>query len=252
MREARRTPYPSAAVDWMLDGEGLRVLDLGTGTGAFARMAAAAGHHVYCVDRDVASVSVASLKLGTRVHVAGQAESLPFRAAHFDVVSAAQTLHKFAPGLALAEMARVLRPGGHLSVIYNTRDDTVPWVKRLTRLMRAADPESMTGDFGDDSVDTLTDSPYFDTPERKDFRNWVPITRDGLIEMVRRRPATEALDEDAREQLLSDVGALYDSSARPPEPLLLPFQASCWRAGVDHTELRLDAGDDGLEIPLGL
>ena len=252
MSDMRRTPYPSAAVDWMLDGAGLRVLDLATGTGAFARMAAAAGQQVYCLDRDVASVSVASLKLGTRVHVVGQAESLPFRAAHFDVVTTAQTLHKFAPGLALAEMARVLRPGGHLAVIYNTRDDTVPWVKRLTRLMRSADPESMTGDFGDDSVDTITDSPYFDAPERKDFRNWVPITRGGLIEMVRRRPATEALGEDARDQLLADVGTLYDSSARPPEPLLLPFQASCWRARVDHTELRLDADDDGLEIPLGL
>lgn len=252
MRDTRRTPYPSPAVDWLLGGNGLRVLDLGTGSGAFARMAAAAGHEVYCLDREVASVSVAALKLGTRVHVTGQAESLPYRAAQFDVVTAAQTLHKFAPGLALAEMARVLRPGGHLAVIYNTRDDTVPWVKRLTRLMRDADPDSMTGDFGDDSVDTVNDSPYFEEPVRKDFRNWVPIAREGLIEMVRRRPATEALDEGTREQLLTDVGALYDSSARPPEPLLLPFQASCWRARVDHTELRLDVDDDGLEIPLGL
>lgn len=252
MTQARRTPYPPAAVEWMLAEESLRVLDIGTGTGSLARMAAAAGHEVFCLDREVASVSVAALKLGTRVHVAGRAEALPFRSGNFDVVTVAQSLHKFAPGLALAEMARVLRPGGHLAVIYNTRDDTVPWVKRLTRLMRAADPDSMTGDFGDDSVDTIVESPYFDAPERRDFRNWVPIARDGLIDMVRRRPATAALPEEEREQLLADVGALYDSSARPPEPLLLPFQASCWRARVDHTELRLDTGDDGLEIPLGL
>jgi hypothetical protein len=47
------------------------------------------------------------------------------------------------------------------------------------------------------------------------------------------------------------VGELYDSSARSPEPLLLPFQASCWRAMVDHSQLSMaDAIDDVLEIRL--
>ena len=45
------------------------------------------------------------------------------------MVTSSQNLHKFAPGLALSEIARVLRPGGHLAVAYNTRDDTVPWVR---------------------------------------------------------------------------------------------------------------------------
>ena len=40
-------------------------------------------------------------RLGTRLHVAGQVESLPFLSCHFDVVTASATLHRFAPGLAL-------------------------------------------------------------------------------------------------------------------------------------------------------
>jgi SAM-dependent methyltransferase len=166
------------------------------------------------------------------------------------VVTASQTLQLFAPGLALTEIARVLKPGGHLAVAFNTRDDTVPWVRRLTALMRQADPSAMGGDFGLDSVQAVAESPYFVGLERRNFRNWVPITRSGLVAMVERQPWAAGLDEDVRAQLLGEVGHLYDTSARPPEPLLLPFQSSCWRAQVDHTELVLAEDADALEIRL--
>lgn len=228
-----------------------RVLDLGSGRGSFAYSLAEAGHEVFCLDRDVDQVAGLPALMGSRLHVVGQVEALPFLSFTFGVVTAAQTLHRFAPGLALSEIARVLEPGGHLAVAYNTRDDTVPWVRRLMTLMQDADPEAMTGDYGVDSLDAVTESPYFRTLERKNFRNWVPVTRSGLIQMVERRPSTATLAPDVREQLLTGVGELYDSSARAPEPLMLPFQASCWRAQVDHTELSVDVDDDDvLEIRL--
>jgi hypothetical protein len=68
--------------------------------------------------------------------------------------------------------------------------------------------------------------------------------------MVERRPSTAGLDPGVRANLLREVGALYDSSARAPEPLMLPFQASCWRAMVDHAGLVLDEDTDALEIHL--
>jgi ubiquinone/menaquinone biosynthesis C-methylase UbiE len=234
----------------MVGAQPAHVLDLGSGSGAFAQMLQAAGHTVFCADREAAAVSRVAARLGTRRHVVARVEALPFLSCHFDVVTVSQSLHHFAPGLALTEMARVLRPGGHLAIAYNTRDDTVPWVRRLIALMQAADPNSMLGDYGVESVSAVDESPYFGPLERRNFRNWVPITRSGLIAMVEKRLTTARLDQEVRRQLLADVGNLYDTSARPPEPLLLPFQASCWRAEVDHTGLVLDEEADVLEIKL--
>ncbi len=251
MNEPRRTPYPTAAAAWMVGGDRARVLDLGSGRGGFAAMLHDAGHEVFGLDRDVEAAAHLVERLGTRLHVAGQVESLPYLSCHFNVVTASQTLHRFAPGLALTEIARVLRPGGHLAVAFNTRDDTVPWVRRLTTLMREADPQAMGGDFGLEAVEAVTESPYFVGLERRNFRNWVPITRGGLIDMVERQPWATTLGVERRSHLLAEVGALYDSSARAPEPLLLPFQAACWRAEVDHTGLVLaEDADDALEIRL--
>ena len=250
MNDVRRTPYPVAAATWMVGERRARVLDLGSGRGGFAAMLHDAGHEVFGLDREVDVVASLAERLGTRLHVVGQVESLPYLSCHFDVVTASQTLHRFAPGLALTEIARVLRPGGHLAVAFNTRDDTVPWVRRLTALLRDADPQAMGGDFGLEAVEALTDSPYFTALERRNFRNWVPITRGGLLTMVERQPWAASLTEERRARLLADVGELYDTSARPPEPLLLPFQSACWRAEVDHSGLVLLEDEDALEIRL--
>lgn len=235
----------------MVGGSRRRILDLGSGAGAFAQLLAEDGHEVFCIDRDVDAVVAVSRRLGTRLHVAGQVESLPYLSCHFDVVTASQNLHRFAPGLALSEIARVLRPGGHLAVAYNTRDDTVPWVRRLTALVQQSDPLAMRGDYGIESLTDVTESPYFSDLVRRDFRNWVPITRKGLVSMVERRPSTAQLDTASRHALLAEVAALYDSIARAPDPLLLPYRASCWRARVDHTGLVLDEEDlDVVQIQL--
>jgi SAM-dependent methyltransferase len=235
----------------MVGEEHMRVLDLGAGRGGFAAMLRDAGHEVFCIDRTVELVAGLPARLGTRLHVVGQVESLPFLSCHFDVVTAAQTLHRFAPGLALTEIARVLKPGGYLAIAYNTRDDTVPWVRRLIALMREADPNAMLGDFGEDSVEKVAESPYFGLLERRNFRNWMPITREGLISMVERRPAVAQMRAAVRDRLVHDVGDLYDTYARRPDPLMLPFQTSCWRAQVDHSRLVIDDDfDDVLQIKL--
>lgn len=251
------SPYPAAVPGWLAGGDRRKVLDLGSGRGSLASMLIAEGHQVVCLDQDLSAVTSLADRATTDpvptpiATIAGQASNLPFADRVFDSVTCAQVLHKFAPGLTLAEVARVLRPGGSLGVVYNTRDDTVPWVKRLTRLVQEYDQSIMSGDFGHGSITAIEESPYFGPVDRHDFRNWIPVTRPQMLAMVARNEKVASLPQHDRERLLTQVGELYDSSARAPEPLLLPWQATCWRAEVDHSQITFGDGDDGLNIALG-
>ena len=99
--------------------EGLDVLDVGCGDGAYALAAARAGAHVTGLDRSGAAVAAARARtegegLALELQVA-DARALPFPAARFDVVLAVTVLCFVEdPAQAIAEMARVLRPGGVL------------------------------------------------------------------------------------------------------------------------------------------
>ena len=235
----------------MVGEEPVRVLDTGAGRGGFAALLRDAGHEVFCIDRTVELVAGLPARLGTRLHVVGQVESLPFLSCHFDVVTAAQTLHRFAPGLALSEIARVLEARW-------LPCDRVQHARRHSPLGTATDRLDACSRPGVDAWRLRrgqcregAESPYFGLLERRNFRNWMPITREGLISMVERRPAVARLDPAARGRLVGEVGAIYDEYARVPDPLMLPFQTSCWRAEVDHSKLVInDDYDDVLQIKL--
>ena len=73
-------PYPEAAAAWMVGrSNGSAILDLGSGDGSFRQPCCTdLGHEVFCLDRDVDRVAGLPERLGTRLHVAGQVESLPY------------------------------------------------------------------------------------------------------------------------------------------------------------------------------
>ena len=241
----------AGALDWLAGDSRGPTLILGKASAPFA--AGLRGRHrLTLVDRDRDSVSELLRQAPSGLPLVAAAEALPLAPCAFDRVLLAQSFHAYAPGLALSEFARVLRPGGRLGIAYTVRDDSVPWVKRLVALVRRYDPEAMTGAYGTESLDALTDSAYFPHTETRSFRRWVPIDRPGLIAMVERTPTAQQLGADARAALIDDVSALYENAARPPEPLLLPYQVRCWLAEVDHTELTapLDLPGDVLQITL--
>lgn len=108
---------------------GERVLDLGCGSGRHTFEAYRRGAHVVAFDRNRADTAATAAMLAA-MRGAGQAPSgasgaavdgdalhLPFADAAFDRVVAAEVLeHVAADGAAMAELARVLRPGGTLAV----------------------------------------------------------------------------------------------------------------------------------------
>lgn len=98
------------------------LLDIGTGTGRMAELFARRANHIVALDKSLAMLRVARAKLqhlpAEKVElVQGDFAALPFAAASFDTVLFHQVLH-FAqsPGAALAEAARVTRPGGRIAI----------------------------------------------------------------------------------------------------------------------------------------
>lgn len=244
--------FPPAAVDWLSPTGSGRVLAIGRSSAATAARFAGTGCQITLTDKAASEVQTVRQRYPGLRTVTAAPDALPFASCSFDQVLIGQGFHLLPPGLALAEFARVLAPGGRLALLYTVRDDTVPWVRRLAAILRSYDPEVMSGDAESASVEVIADSPHFPHPEHRSFRLWVPISREQMLEMVTSRPSLAELAEAETDQLLAAVSALYESSAKRPDPLLLPYSVHCWRAEVDHSELTsaLRPAEDGLQISL--
>jgi SAM-dependent methyltransferase len=140
-----RPGYPAQAAAWLVGAEPpARVLDLGSGTGRLAVLLAGLGHDVLAVEPDDGMRAVAEQALPGRTS-SGSAEQIPAGDATVDAVVAGQAFHWFDPELALPEIARVLRPGGHLGVIWNVRDEREPWSRELSGLVGGEDRRAAEG-----------------------------------------------------------------------------------------------------------
>ena len=123
-----RTPCAGSQVSEPCD-----VVDLGAGTGKLTRSLVALGHRVTAVEPlpEMLDQLRAARSRGDRLE--GGAEAIPLPAESADVVTVAQAFHWFDHGPALVEIARVLRPGGRLALVWNVRDESEPWVRRAER-----------------------------------------------------------------------------------------------------------------------
>jgi ubiquinone/menaquinone biosynthesis C-methylase UbiE len=95
---------------------GASVLDVGTGTGLVAAALVARGCSVTGLDASEAMLGRARERVPGARFVSGSATDLPFASASFDAATSAQAFHWFDQARALAELERVVRPGGILAV----------------------------------------------------------------------------------------------------------------------------------------
>lgn len=97
------------------------VLDAGSGDGTVAELVAPRARRVVCVDRSEAMITAARRRLAGRAHVrceVGDVGALAEADASFDLALCLNVLvHVESPPRALAELARVLRPGGRLTLV---------------------------------------------------------------------------------------------------------------------------------------
>ncbi|MDO3403529.1 class I SAM-dependent methyltransferase [Mycolicibacterium neoaurum] len=214
--ERGRPSYPPEAIDWLLPHGAHTVLDLGAGTGKLTVRLVERGLDVVAVDPIPEMLDVLSSSLPGTPALLGTAEDIPLPDDSVDCVLVAQAWHWFDPQRAADEIARVLRPGGRLGLVWNTRDERMGWVKDLGAII---------GHEHDPLNDPVTLTEPFGPIERTQVEWTSYLTPQALIDLVASRsycitsPAevrTRTLDR-VRE-LLSTHPALANSSG-----LALPY-----------------------------
>ncbi len=203
---ARSRPnYPEAAVDWLVPAGAARVLDLGAGTGKLTEALVARGLDVVAVDPSGAMLAELRRACPDAETLEGRAEAIPLPDGSVDAVVVAQAWHWFDPGRAAAEIARVLRPGGRLGLVWNTRDKSVEWVTRFERIVDCGDTPAY------DAVPIVP--PPLRGDETVTFHWELPFDEAALLDLTTSRSAFLVLPEPARDTMLEGVRQLFDEIA---------------------------------------
>jgi SAM-dependent methyltransferase len=225
-----RPGYPGQALDWVLPAGARQVLDLGAGTGKLTAQLVERGLDVAAVEPSDRMRAELESELGERVSAfPGRAEEIPLPDRSVDAVLVAQAWHWVDPAVAIPEVARVLRPGGRLGLLWNRRDDRVAWVAELSEILTVPDPGARA-----DAARPGIGSP-FGPVQRHITDGWTDtLTAQKLVDLAACRSYVITLDEDAREALLDRVRALAtehpDLAGRELFPL--PYVTECVRADL--------------------
>ncbi|WP_432494174.1 class I SAM-dependent methyltransferase [Kineococcus auxinigenes] len=220
--ERARPGYPDEALDWVLPPGARRVLDLGAGTGKLTRLLLARGLEVVAVEPTAGMREQFTAVLPDVEVLDGTGEDLPLPDGSVDAVVAGQSWHWVDPERAAPEVARVLRPGGTLGLLWNVRDPSVDWVARLDRTLPGA---------GEEHLGSLAPrvGPPFGPVERYDVRWSRPTSVEGLLELTMSRSWVITLDEAGRRAVLDDVRRQAQERLDAVGSLELPYVTRCSR-----------------------
>lgn len=220
-----RPGYPREAVDWLVGGNAQSVLELGAGTGKLTRALVGLGLDVHATDPDEQMLAVLRRNLPDVRTSVGTAERIPAPDLTYDVVIAGQAYHWFDHEKALPEISRVLKPGGILALVWNQRDESIPWVRKLGRLIGKR-VENV------DPTEQLEESGHFAAVESATFTFWQGIDRHSIVDLVLSRSTIAVLPEEEREAKRAEVLAFYDDYGRGMDGMQLPYLCYCYRATV--------------------
>jgi SAM-dependent methyltransferase len=115
--DAYRPRYPDAMIDDLLSGGARAVLDVGAGTGIASQQFVDRGAAVLALEPDSRMAAVA-LSKGIEVEIDTFEQWQP-NGRTFDVVSFAASFHWVDSSVALPKVRDILRPGGHLALMWN-------------------------------------------------------------------------------------------------------------------------------------
>ena len=130
-----RPSYPQEIAVWLQDrlqiGESSTVIDLGSGTGKFLPYLIQTQAKVIAVEPVTAMREQLEQRYSTVECLQTSSDQLLVKDESINAIICAQSFHWFSNIETLKEMHRVLKPSGHLGLVWNQRDIQVDWVRAL-------------------------------------------------------------------------------------------------------------------------
>ncbi len=231
--ERARPSYPDEAVRHLTQTAGItsgsRVLDLAAGTGKLTRQLAIGGARCLAVEPSSSMREVFQRTVPGVAAAGGTAEMVPVADGAMDAVVVGQAFHWFDQEQSLSEIARVLRPGGWLALIWNERDESDPAMAELVRISRWDRFQPyMTGM---DFAKVIDQSNLFRPVERTNYHFVQRLDHNAFVEQVASRSYVQVLPDGERRALLDQVAAF---GATLGDPIAMPYVTDLFCAQVDR------------------
>ncbi|MFS7193905.1 class I SAM-dependent methyltransferase [Serratia proteamaculans] len=228
-----RPDYPPEITTWLRDTIGLHagmtVIDLGAGTGKFTPRLLETGAQVIAVEPVAQMLEKLSAALPQVKTLAGTAESIPLPDESVDAVVCAQSFHWFATPKALAEIQRILKPGGKLGLVWNMRDARVSWVRKLNQIVDRHEgdaPRFYTGEwrklFPFKGLDALQEQMF--------MLGHQGAVEDVIFNRVRSTSFIAALPLEQQEQVIEQIRQLVaeEGELQGKDSVTVPYQTKAY------------------------
>lgn len=239
--ERFRPGPPVAAVDWYLPSRVPRVVDLGAGTGALTRLLVDRADDVVAVEPDDRIREVLAAEVPGARALAGAGEAVPLDDGSVDAVIASTSWHWMDPGPTLAEMARILVPGGYLGALWTAPDPEGALVSEARgRGARSGSEGPGTGNLsglversvgrGEDVL-AIPDGAPFDQPEHATFSWDIALNAEELLGLLGTFSWVITLPEDTRADIMEEARTLLtESGIEGAATVDVAWRTDAWRA----------------------
>jgi SAM-dependent methyltransferase len=229
-----RPSYPPDAVAWLAEQlalrPGTRCCDLAAGTGKLTALLAPTGAELLAIEPVE--------EMGSRLRevvpgvplVAGTAEALPLAPASLDAVTVAQAFHWFDVDPAFAELARVIRPGGRVGIVWNARDRSVDWVDALWTIVDRVEKVAPWRDHDNWADSALGDHRGFGPLHEATFRHEQTLTIEGVVDRFASVSHVASLPDDRRTAVLDEVRQLLatNPATADKDELTIPYRVDAF------------------------
>jgi ubiquinone/menaquinone biosynthesis C-methylase UbiE len=151
---------------------------------------------------------------------AGASEQIPLAEASVDALTVAQALHWFRPAEAIEEFHRVIRPGGHLAVVYNDRDWRVPWVARMSQILNRYEQLAPRPKAGPRWRQAFATTDLFGSFEQLWFDHTQVLDDDAFADRIASMSFVILIDDESRAALIAELRALVADQ----HPVVVPMR----------------------------